>query len=109
MSALIVRTSREWDGVIEANPYRVEAVTDPSHLLVVFLKEAPKPELIAAAEASLSRPEYFRAIGREIFTVFPEGIGNSKLLTLPAWKKFAGHGTGRNWNTVLKMATLAKA
>src|SRR5205085_1284202 len=35
----MVRTAEEWPKIIEANPFKREAKEDPSHLLVVFLKE----------------------------------------------------------------------
>jgi len=44
------------------------------------------------------------ADGRHLYTVFPDGMGTSKATPLVA-RRLPG-GTARNWNTVLKLATL---
>jgi uncharacterized protein (DUF1697 family) len=40
--------------------------------------------------------------------VYPDGIGTSKLTIGVIEKHLGTRATGRNWNTVLKMAALAK-
>jgi len=39
----VVRSSAEWAKVVAANPFPREAESDPSHLVVMFLKSAPTP------------------------------------------------------------------
>src|SRR2546430_9869888 len=36
-----IRTAIEWKALIAGNPFPEEAQSDPSHLLVIFMKEAP--------------------------------------------------------------------
>ena len=39
----LVRTDKEWERLVGANPFPAEAKDDPSHLVVMFLKVAPRP------------------------------------------------------------------
>ena len=100
---VMVRSAAQWAAVIADNPFPGEAKTDPGHLLVVALKGVPKPEGVEALKACPG-PEVIEARGRELYIVYPYGIGRSKLNGHSGWKKLGCAGTGRNWNTVLKLA-----
>jgi uncharacterized protein (DUF1697 family) len=102
-----VRTAGEWKAMIAANPFHKEAERDPGHLLVVFLKEAPSPERVAALQSAIKGREVVRAKGRHAFVVYPDGVGRSRLTSTLIEAKLATRSTGRNWNTVLKLAALA--
>ncbi len=100
----LVRTAQEWRAIISRNPFGDAAEDDPSHLVVVFLKSAPKAAGVRALRAAIRGPEIVEAVGRQAYVVYPDGIGRSKL-TLPLIEtKLAARGTGRNWNTVLRLA-----
>ena len=102
----IVRTAKEWATLIAANPFPTEAKHDPAHLLVVLLKAAPPASAVTALRAAIKGRETTSTAGPQLYAVYPDGIGNSKL-TLPLIEKHLGtRGTGRNWNTVLKVAEL---
>lgn len=45
--------------------------------------------------------------GRHAYIVYPDGIGRSKLTTALIEKHLGTRVTGRNWNTVRKLATLS--
>src|SRR5438132_6751422 len=74
-----VRTADEWDAVVARNPFPDEAERDPSHLLVMFLKEMPPAERVEALRAAVRGPEVVRSDGRQLYLVYPAGIGKSKL------------------------------
>ncbi len=103
-----VRTATEWTALVARNPFPDEAERDPSHLLVLFQKEAPKAKDVAALQAAIRGPERVRAEGKQVYIVYPAGIGDSKLTSAVLDKKLGSRGTGRNWNTVLKLADLAQ-
>lgn len=105
---VFARTAEEWGEVIKSNPFEREAEADPSHTLVVLLKERPSEDALGLVTSSYEGPEQFDRGSRHLYVVYPEGIGESKLTTNPAWKKLAGAGTGRNWNTVLKLRDLVR-
>jgi len=104
--AYFLRDAAEWTDVIAANPFAHEAAADPSHLLVQFLRTAPDEAAVAALQAAIRGPEIVRAHGRHAYIIYPDGIGRSRL-TGPMIEAKLGPATGRNWNTVLKLAARA--
>jgi uncharacterized protein (DUF1697 family) len=103
-----VRTPREWTTIVARNPFPGEAERDPRHLLVVFLKKPPAAGDVRALQAATRGPERIRAAGRQLYIVYPEGIGRSKLTATLIEHRLDTRGTARNWNTVLKLQALAR-
>ncbi|MDQ6689957.1 MAG: DUF1697 domain-containing protein [Gemmatimonadota bacterium] len=103
-----VRAPEEWKSIIRQNPFRKEAEADPGHLVVMLLKGPPRPEDVAALQAGITGPEIIRAKGRQLYAFYPNGQGRSRLTHAMIEKKL-GRCTGRNWNTVMKLAVLAKS
>lgn len=106
-TAFLVRTAREWQELVAANPFSAEAESDPAHLVVMPLKNAPAADRLAELETAIVGREVVRARGRELYLVYPDGIGRSKLTIALIERKLATRGTARNWNTAVKLATLA--
>jgi uncharacterized protein (DUF1697 family) len=105
--AVILRTRAQLEAAIDANPFPRVAETRPASLLVMFLQKAPPAGAAEALEALKRGREQLRLIGRELYVHFPDGIGRSKL-SMAAIEKAAGAGTGRNWNTTLKLLAIAR-
>ena len=108
-TAWFARTAEEWKAIIARNPFRAEAKRDPSHLVVMFLKDAPDAKDVKALQAAITGPEVVRAVGRQAYIVYPHGIGRSRVTNRLIEKILGTRGTGRNWNTVLKLAALTEA
>lgn len=102
----MVRSPGELKAIIEANPYPEKAETGPNHLLVNFLKAPIAQDDVEVLRAAITGRETFEAVGRELYVVFPDGIGESMLDR--DWKKTKRYPTGttRNWNTVGKLAQM---
>jgi uncharacterized protein (DUF1697 family) len=47
------------------------------------------------------------AVGNQLYVVYPAGIGRSRLTLKLIERELGTRGTGRNWNTVLKIAGVA--
>ena len=105
-TAFFVRTSREWRTTVTRNPFPKEAKSDPAHLLVMFLKDAPDDESVEALQHAIMGPEVVHAVGKQLYVVYPDGIGRSRLTNAVIEKALSTRGTGRNWNTVLKLGAL---
>jgi uncharacterized protein (DUF1697 family) len=103
----VIRTAAEWKRIVAHNPFPEEAKGDPSHLVVMFLKQAPSAKEIEALRSSITGPEIVVADDRQAYIVYPAGIGRSRLTNSFAEKKLGTRGTARNWNTVLKLDTAA--
>ncbi|MCC6881223.1 MAG: DUF1697 domain-containing protein [Verrucomicrobiales bacterium] len=94
---VFVRTAAELHDVWQANPF---PDAPASRVMVHFLHDCPP---LAALEHLKGRQREELKLGhREIYVHYPEGLGSSKLV-IPAAKT----GTGRNLNTVAKLAELA--
>jgi uncharacterized protein (DUF1697 family) len=106
---ILVRSAEEWDALIAANPFPDAAEHDPGHLLLMPLKAAPAEQAVDALRAASTGPELIRVAGKQAYLVYPEGIGRSKLTNALIERTLGTRGTGRNWNTVLKLAALARA
>ena len=102
-----VRTAKEWKDVVAHNPFPKEAERDPGHLVVMFLKDAPSATPVKALQQAITGPEVVAAAGKHLYIVYPDGIGRSRLTNAVIDKQLGTRGTGRNWNTVLKLAALA--
>jgi uncharacterized protein (DUF1697 family) len=73
----------------------------------VITKDDVSPASVSALQNAIVGREVVRAKGRCAYIVYPDGIGRSKVTGAFIDKKLGTRGTGRNWNTVLKLAALA--
>jgi uncharacterized protein (DUF1697 family) len=105
----LVRSAPELTDILRANPFPAEARTDPGHLLVMFLKSAPASAAVAALAASIRGREVIHAQGRELYMVYPDGVGRSKLTGTRIEKALGTRGTARNWNTLVKLTAMTSA
>jgi uncharacterized protein (DUF1697 family) len=104
---VMVRNASAWDRLIADNPFPDDAAKRPSKLLVTLLKSAPNKDGIHDFEALIESPDKCRVVNDVAWIVFTAASSLSKL-TPAAYRRTLGvSGTGRNWNTVLKLRDLA--
>jgi uncharacterized protein (DUF1697 family) len=103
----VIRSEKELAKVVAANPFPKEAKTDPSHLVVMFLKSATSAKDVQALQEAIKGREIVRGDGKHLYLLYPDGIGESKLTNVIIEKKIGTRGTARNWNTTLKLLALA--
>jgi len=96
---VVVRTAQEMAAVLAANPFKE---MPGNCTLAIFLDEAPPKD--AHEKAAGRVREEIRLGQRELYVYYPDHMGQSKL-RIPAAK----NGTGRNMNTVAKLAEMAAA
>jgi uncharacterized protein (DUF1697 family) len=101
-----VRSAAEWQTLVAGNPFPREAKRDPGHLIAIALSGAPGRMELTALEVAITGRERVRLAGRTAYVVYPDGVGRSKLTMALIERKLGVRGTGRNWNTVLKLAAL---
>jgi uncharacterized protein (DUF1697 family) len=92
---VMVRTATEMAAVVTANPFPKAG----KKAVAIFLDHKPPKEAAAAAKGAAD--EEVAPGKREIYVHYPSGMGQSKL-RIPA----AARGTGRNMNSVAKLAEL---
>jgi uncharacterized protein (DUF1697 family) len=103
-----VRSAKEWQAIIAANPFRAEAKDDPARVVMMCLRDAPTPAAVKALQAAIKGRETVAAKGKQAYFVYPDGQGRSKLTITMIEKALGTRGTARNWNTVLKLGELAQ-
>ena len=101
-----VRTAQAWQALVAANPFPEFAASDPGWLMTLFLKDTPDKKAIGALRAAIRGTEQVRAESRQLYAVYPDGIGGSKLTNGLIEKTLETRITGRNWTTVLALAAM---
>lgn len=102
-----VRSAKEWQEIIKANPFPKEAKTDPTRLVMMCLRDAPSAAAVKALQDAIKGREVVKAKGRHAYFLYPDGQGRSKLTIKLIETTLETRGTARNWNTVLKLGELA--
>jgi len=111
---VLIRDWPEWSAAIAANPF-VEAAAQRPNLLILFaLTDTPDPALVAELDDANKGPERMVATGRHLLVDYANGVGTSKLDLSKIEKRLSTpektlRGTGRNWNTVLKLQAMMEA
>ena len=103
---VIVRTREELAQVVGLNPLK-EVADNPKRYQVTFLSSELKREQLKRLAELAAAPERLVAVGRELYSWHPDGVGRSKL-----WGRIAGAGLGvtataRNWTTVTTLLGMA--
>lgn len=106
--AAMVRTSEQWSDLIAANPFPAEAAAHPAKVLAMVMKDGIKPGALEACRELAEGGEAVEAVDGVLYFWFPSGQGQSGIFK-KATPRMLGMGTGRNWNTVLKLAEMAGA
>ncbi len=103
--AAMVRSPEQWARLIAGNPFRNEAAAQPAKLLAMVMKDGVKPGALEACRALAVDGEAVEAVDGVLYFWFPNGQGQSGIFK-KATPRMLGMGTGRNWNTVLKLADM---
>ncbi|HXS37969.1 MAG TPA: DUF1697 domain-containing protein [Flavipsychrobacter sp.] len=104
---VIIRTVKEIDKVIAANPFTKRKDVDLQRLYVTFLAENPQKANLAAIKSYNNPPDEFVILGKEVYLYCPSGYGNTKLSNTFFENKLKVKATTRNWKTVNKLLELA--
>jgi uncharacterized protein (DUF1697 family) len=108
----MVRTSDQWAELIAANPFAVQAAAHPAKVLAMVMKDGVKDGALDACRDLAAEGERVEAVrfknGDDVlYFWFPDGQGESGIFK-KATPRMLGMGTGRNWNTVLKLGEMAE-
>ncbi len=109
---VILRTHEELGRVIKANPFAAEAAENGALVHAAFLAGQVLPTAKAALDAIVAkypaRRDRYHLAGDAIYFHFPDGAGETKFTGKGLDKAIGVMGTGRNWNTVLKLYGMSK-
>ncbi len=106
----ICRTAAEWRTLMDGCPFPADAVARGSRLLCLISQGAPAADVVDVLESLATGGERAARTGDDVWIAFTDdGMARSKLATAKAMKAFGVPTTGRNWNTIEKLAALAQA
>jgi len=97
---------KDFERVIQQNPFPGEAEADPRALHAGFLAAVPERPDLKALESLKTDSERFRLIGKVFYLHAPEGVGRSKLAA-KSERLLGVPMTDRNWRTVLTLWKMA--
>jgi uncharacterized protein (DUF1697 family) len=111
-AGVVVRTHEELDRLIRENPYAVEAAADGSRVHVGFLAGPAGKGATAALDGIIAkypkRRDRYHLAGNTLYLHLPDGAAETKFSGKGLDKAIGVIGTGRNWNTVLKLHAMSK-
>ncbi len=107
---VIVRAASQWAGYVAANPFANDAATVPKMLHLVLTREPLKSGAAEELAKKAQAGERVIVAGGALWIDYgANGVGNSKLTPLIIDKACGSPATGRNQNSVLKIAEMIAA
>lgn len=103
--AAMARTPEQWAKLIAANPFVEQAKAQPAKAVAMVMKDGIKTGAVEACRELAAAGERVEAVDGVLYFWFPNGQGESGIFK-KATPRLLGMGTGRNWNTVLKLAEM---
>ncbi len=105
---VIVTTPAELEEVLQNNPFLSGREENTKQLYVTFLSDQPAPASIDNLAKVDYSPEEYSIKGKQLYFLAANGYGKAKLNNNLIESKLKVTATTRNWNTMNKLAELAK-
>jgi uncharacterized protein (DUF1697 family) len=100
---VLVRSAREWPGLVAANPFPEAAEAEPNRLMLLLSKQPPAAEAAAVLQERTRDGESVAIAGGALWIHYAAGAGTSKLVPVLIDRIVGSPATARNWRTVLKL------
>lgn len=104
---VILRTSTEWEQMIDHCPYPIETLADGESVHLTLLSETPSQEALTKLQNFQSGVDQYAVQDKVIYLFLRQNFRDSKLPV--QLQKLGVSATIRNWKTTMKLATMAKA
>jgi uncharacterized protein (DUF1697 family) len=109
---VMVRTHEELTRIIAGNPFAAEAAADGARVHVGFLAgvaaAGAQDALAGIVTKYPTRRDRFHLAGDVVYLHLPDGAAETKFSGKTLDKAIGVPGTGRNWNTVLKLHAMSE-
>ncbi len=106
---VILRDLASWRRAVQLNPYAGRTDVEPNRLLVHFLASDPGEAARVKARAVPCAPEELHVFDRELYIYYVSGMARPKLNLTSVERALGVTGSGRNWNSVLKLLEMAES
>ncbi len=109
---VVVRTHEQLERIIAENPYAAEAAAKGALVHVAFLAGPTGASAVAGLDRIVKmypkRRDRYHLAGDTLYLHLPDGAAETKFTGRALDKAIGVMGTGRNWNTVLKLHAMSK-
>ncbi|HEY2468452.1 MAG TPA: DUF1697 domain-containing protein [Terracidiphilus sp.] len=109
---VVVRTHEQLERVVKENPFAAEAAAEGAKVHVAFLAGPAAAEARAALERIVQRypkrRDRYHLANDHIYFHLPDGAAETKFTGKTLDKALGVMGTGRNWNTVMKLWEMSR-
>jgi uncharacterized protein (DUF1697 family) len=105
--AVLIRSPKDFQQLIDTNPFLHGRQEDPTKLHVTFLQQMPSKLQVDTLEIFTSEADEFCVQGQEVFLFCPNGYGRTKLSNSFFERKLNTSATTRNWKTVNALHQMA--
>lgn len=102
---VLVRSQTEWEGTFQNNPF-IDRQEEIEKCYVTLLSQEPTEENFEALKDHHKGPEEFIKVGLNLYLLYPNGAGKSKLDHNTIERKLKVPATTRNWKTTTKLMQL---
>ncbi len=107
--AVIVKTTKEIEKVLQQNPFKKVQTNKGEKLYISFLAAVPAKAAAENLAAVKNDVDEIRLSGSEVYILCRNGYGKSLFSNTFIEKKLAVSATTRNWDTVQKLLSLGNA
>ena len=104
---VILRTSKEWEKMIDNCPYPIETLADGESVHLTFLSETPSQEALSKLQNFQRGVDQYAVQDKVIYLFLRQNFRESKLPV--QLQKLGVTATIRNWKTTMKLAVMSKA
>jgi uncharacterized protein (DUF1697 family) len=106
---VILRTLDSLEEIIKLNPYNPSQLTDHKKVYISFLSSKPAAAAVESLISFENEIDDLELINQEVYILCRKGYGNTVYSNLFIEKKLKVEATTRNWNSVNKIAEIARS
>lgn len=106
--SVFIRDARDFQRLLDNNPFLQGRSEDPARLYVTFLQRAPGVTESSQLSVPAGDPGEFAVAQRDVYLFCPNGYGTTKLSNNFFERKLGQPATTRNWNTVNALYQMAR-
>lgn len=99
----MVINKKEWQNIIEKNPFIGNFNYHVNHLHITFIDQIPTPEMVTRIASKNMGIDKFILIEKAIYLYCPNGYGKTKLTNTFFEQQLKTNCTTRNWKTILAL------
>ncbi|WP_025691041.1 DUF1697 domain-containing protein [Paenibacillus zanthoxyli] len=107
-ASVVIRTAQELEAAIANNPFELTGAEEFKRLYVSFLSGELTDEARERLRPYEDGEDKLRIVGKEMYILYKTKVSDSPLFKVPLEKIMGVSATSRNWNTVNKLAAMAR-